>query len=242
MFLVPLFLISAALAAGHPDFKKDAHSVSWKGHKIPGADPKTFEAPCPAEFEERKGNAAFCAADAKSVFLGREQDKFSVNVVARDLVKPLGKNHFQIGRTVFYKDLMHPLERADFATFDELEEANETGIDSRRQWAADHRDVYCAGQVVTGLSPKDLEFWPFLSWDCKDLVPSQAGSAVPATGYIKDDGGVFVYVDCKLEMRLPDADPATFTVPSILFPSRARDGKGHLYNCGSKVSRKKSAR
>ncbi len=71
---------------------------------------------------------------------------------------------------------------------------------------------------MTGLSPKDLAFWPFFVWDCKDLVSTQVGNAVPMTGYIKDSGSVFVYVDCKLQSRLTEADPATFTVPSILFP------------------------
>lgn len=245
--LMALLLFTAVFAKDHPDFRKDARSVSWKGHKLVGVDPATFESPCPPEFESRKGDALFCGADAKHIYLGHDKNpepdkvKLDLSIFDRTSVKELGKNHFQIGRTVFYRDLSHQLENADFATFNELEEENESGIDSRRQWASDHRDVYCGGHVVTGLSPKDLSIWPFLSWDCKDLVSSQVGSAVPATGYIKDSGGVFVYVDCKLERRLQDADPATFTVPSILFPSRARDGKGHLYNCGNKTSRKKAS-
>ncbi len=245
--LVALLIFTAAFAKDHPDFLKDRHSVSWKGQKIKGADPVTFESPCPPEYESRKGDALFCAVDAKHIYVGHDKNpepdkvKLDLNIYERAPIKELGKNHFQIGRMVFFKDLSHDLENADFATFDELEEANETGIDSRRLWAFDHRDVYCAGHVVTGLSPKDLAIWPFLSWDCKDLVSTQVGNAVPATGYIKDSGGVFVYVDCKLERRLQDADPLTFGVPSILFPSRARDGKGHLYNCGIKTSRKKAS-
>jgi|GEM_PF-5990164 len=246
MFLILLLTIHSAWA--NPDFTKDARSVSWRGHRLKGVEVQSFEMSCPPEIQDRKGDALFCAVDAKNVFLGRDKnpdpgkEKLEVQVLPRAPIKELGRNHFQMGREVYFKDFSHAMENADFATFNELEEENESGIDSRRQWAADHRDVYCAGSVVTGLSPKDLAFWPFLSWDCKDLVSTQIGSTLPATGYIKDSGGVFIYMDCKLHRRLQDADPATFNVPNALFPSRARDGKGHLYNCGNMSLRKKSGR
>lgn len=242
MFLIPIFLmVSVVFAKDHPDFQKTSRSVTWRGQKLKGVDPATFEAPCPPEFEARKGDALFCAADSKRIYLGRMKAKLDLWSFERAPVKELGKNHFQIGRQVFFRDFTHALPNADFATFNELEEENETGIDSRRIWASDHRDVYCRGEVVTGLSPRDLAIYPFLSWDCKNLVSPQMGDAVPATGYVKDSSGVFIYVDCKLQSRLADADPATFAVPSILFPSRARDGKGNLYNCGMKTSRKRAA-
>ncbi len=247
--LIFLFsLTTMTFAKDNPDFTKDARGVMWKTHKIKNADPATFDAACPQEYLDHKGDALFCAVDAKHIFIGRDKnpepgkEKIEIEDYDRLPVKELGKNHFQIGKTVFFKDFTHEMQNADFATFNELEEENESGIDSRRQWASDHHAVYCAGEVVTGLSPRDLAFWPFLSWDCRDLVSTQIGNTLPSTGYIKDRGGVFIYMDCKLHMRLPDADAATFTVPNILFPSRARDGKGHFYNCGNMTMKKKWAR
>ena len=242
MFLFSIFL-SILLSAAPPDFVKDSRGVTWRGHKIKPADLSTFETMCPAEYLDRKGDALFCAVDAKNIYLGRTaaKDKIQVQVLTRAQVKELGKNHFQMGQMVFYRDFGHAMDNADFATFNELEEETESGIDSRRQWASDHKSVFCQGQVVTGLSPKSLAFWPFLSWDCKDLVSNQLGNALPSTGYIKDNGGVFLYVDCKLQQKVQEADPASFTVPNVLFPSRARDGKGHLYNCGKLTRRRKAS-
>jgi len=237
-----LFLIVLTFFFGaYAEFSKDARTVTWRGQKLKGIEPSSFQPTCPAEILERKGEALFCAIDAQYFYWGvrKEASKdFRIERLPRGPVKELGKNHFQISKMVFYKSLAHPLPNADFATFDELEEEIESGIDSRRQWASDHRDVYCAGRVVTGLSPRELAFWPFLSWDCKDLVSSQIGN-LPLTGYIKDADGVFLYVDCKLHLRVQEADPASFTVPNILFPSRARDGKGHIYNCGHLVKKKR---
>lgn len=223
-------------AKDHPDFTKSSRGVTWKGYRLKGIDPRSFESNCPPEVQAKKGDALFCVTDAKNVFLGRTKQgskEPQIDSFPRSGVKEIGKNHFMFGQTVFYKDLSRPIPNADFATFEELEEENESGIDSRRQWAHDHRDVYCAGQPVTGISSQELAFWPFLSWDCKDLVSSQGPGLLPSTGYIRDDKAVFVYVDCRLQMKLQEADPSTFNVPNILFPSRARDGKGHFYNCGN---------
>lgn len=249
MLLVTVLIFMASTAFANPDFSIEARSVSWRGQKLKGVEVQSFEPSCPPDLAARKGDALFCAVDAKNVYLGRDKDpeakrekqkeKFEIEILPRSPIKELGKNHFLMGRTVYFKDLGQALTNADFATFEELEEESESGIDSRRQWASDHRDVYCAGQVVTGLSPRGLAFWPFLSWDCKDLVSTQIGSTLPATGYIKDSGGVFVYMDCKLHQRLQEADATTFTVPNSLFPSRGKDGKGHFFNCGNRSTRRK---
>jgi hypothetical protein len=245
MLLVTVLIFMASGAFANPDFAVDSRSVSWRGQKLKGVEVQSFETTCPPQLAERKGDALFCAVDANNVYLGRDRnllqnkEKLEIEILPRSTIKELGKNHFLMGRTVYFKDLGQALQNADFATFEELEEESESGIDSRRQWASDHRDVYCAGQVVTGLSPKGLAFWPFLSWDCKDLVSTQIGSALPATGYIRDSGGVFVYMDCKLHQRLQDADAASFTVPNSLFPSRGKDSKGHFFDCGNMTKRKK---
>jgi hypothetical protein len=245
MLLVTVITFMASVAFASNDFSIDSRSVSWRGKKLKGVEVQSFETTCPPELTERKGDASFCAIDSKNVYLGRSRSPagnkkvVEVQTLPRSPIKELGKNYFLMGRTVYFKDLGHALENADFATFEELVEETESGIDSRRQWASDHRDVYCAGQVVTGLSPKGLAFWPFLSWDCKDLVSTQVGNTLPATGYIKDSGGVFVYMDCKLHHRLQTADPGSFTVPNSLFPSRGKDDKGNFFNCGEVTSRKK---
>ena len=246
MLLVTVLIFMTSAVFAHPDFVVDARSVSWRGQKLKGVEVQSFEPNCPSDLAARKGDALFCAVDAKKVYLGRKKntgtkkEKLDIEILPRSPVKSLGRNHFLMGRTVYFKDLGQPLTNADFATFEELEEESESGIDSGRQWSADHRDVYCAGQVVTGLSPKGLAFWPFLSWDCKDLVSAQIGSALPSTGYIKDSGGVFVYMDCKLHQRLQDADADSFTVPNPLFPSRGKDDKGHYFYCGNLTARRKS--
>ncbi len=147
-----LLIAAFASAKDHAISLRILDRFGGKGKKS-GADPATFASPCPPEYESRKGQTLFSAVDAKYIFLGKDKNpeptktKLDLLVFDRAPLKELGKNHFQIARRVFYIRSHPRTRKCGLRDIQRAEEENESGIDSRRQWASDHRDVYCAGSV-----------------------------------------------------------------------------------------------